>query len=308
MNLHLSPDHKAAFEYARQQTAYHSKSFFFSARMLPGERRWATYGLYGFCRYADNLIDNPRSRTEQELLQEADMMAQEIRIAYRTGESEHPIVKSFIAVAKQFDIPIEYPLDLIRGVKMDIQRSRYQTFDELYVFCYRVAGVVGLMMTNVLGYKNDAAFHYAEKLGIAMQLTNILRDIQEDAEAGRIYLPQDELQKFGVSEREVEKGIMNENLRSLMEFQVKRAHDYYHEAIPGIKMLRPESRFAIYAAAKIYQGILHQIERRNFNPFLGRVFVSQFKKIGILFSQVLRGRWEGFQETFLPAQVEMVKE
>lgn len=300
--------HKAAFEHARLLTAHYSKSFYISARMLPRERRWATYALYGFCRYADNLIDNPRQRSTEELIAEADFISNELQIAYRTGESEHPVVHPFIVVAKKYGIPIEYPLDLLKGVKMDIQRTRYQTFDDLYVFCYRVAGVVGLMMTHVLGYKNDAAFKYAEDLGIAMQLTNILRDVKEDKEMGRIYLPLDELNQFGVSEQDIIHERMSENLRELMKFQVARAHRYYDEANKGIPMLYKKSQFAIYSASKIYGGILRKIEARNYDPFQGRVFVSQLKKIGILSREILRTRFLPLPERTWEPGYEMARE
>lgn len=296
MKFWQASEHKASFEHARLLTAHHSKSFYISARMLPRERRWATYALYGFCRYADNLIDNPRQRSAAELLAEADFIANELRIAYRTGESEHPVIHPFIVVAKRYGIPIEYPLDLLKGVKMDIQRTRYRTFEDLYVFCYRVAGVVGLMMTHVLGYKDRAAFQYAEKLGVAMQLTNILRDVKEDKNMGRIYLPQEELRRFGVAEQDIIHERMTDNLRELMQFQVERAHHYYEEANQGIPMLYRKSQFAIYSASKIYRGILRKIEARDYNPFLGRVFVSQMKKIGILSREILRTRFNPLPE------------
>lgn len=308
MKLPIHHENKAAFEHARLLTAHFSKSFYISAKMLPREKRWSTYALYGFCRYVDNLIDNPRHRTENELLMEADFIGKELAIAYRSGESEHPILKSFIVVAKHYDIPIEYPLDLLKGVVMDIQRSRYQNFDDLYLFAYRVAGVVGLMMTHVLGFKNREALKYAEKLGIAMQLTNILRDIREDKNMNRIYLPQDELLQFGVNEKDIMAEHMTPEMHALMKFQVERAQQYYDEANPGIRLLAPESRFAIYSASKIYNGILHKIEKRDYNPFLGRVFVPQMKKIGILAQEVLRSRLEVIQESLAPKHYTMANE
>ena len=281
---------KPAFEYARLLTAHYSKSFYISARMLPRERRWATFALYGFCRYADNLIDNPRHRSPDELLREVTLLLQELTLAYRTGESEHPIVRAFIIVARKYGIPFEYPAELLKGVEMDLRNTRYQTFDDLYLFCYRVAGVVGLMMTYVLGYETDAAFEYAEKLGIAMQLTNILRDIKEDKNMGRIYLPLEELQQYGIDEQDIMDETMNENLRRLIEFQVQRAHAYYEEADRGIPMLTPESQFAIYSASKIYRGILHRIEAINYHPFLKRVYVPLAHKILILLHEKVRGK------------------
>ena len=284
------------FEYARKLTAEFSKSFYMSGKMLPKERRWATYALYGFCRYADNLVDKPRNRSKDEILTEVDGFENELRLAYRTGESEHPVISSFIVVAKKYGIPMEYPLDLIEGVKMDINKNRYENFDELYVFCYRVAAVVGLMMTHVMGYRSEAAFEYAEKLGIAMQLTNILRDIKEDKDMNRIYLPLDELKEYGLSAKDVLNENMNERFNEFMQFQVARAHQYYDEAQAGIAMLENEVQFAIYSASRVYRGILYQIEERDFNPFIGRVFVSQRKKLTILFHELLKKKTRGLQE------------
>ena len=291
---------RAAFEHARRITAYYSKSFYFSARMLPSERRWATYALYGFCRHCDNLIDVPRRRTEAEILSEIRFLKEELRIAYNTGESEHPVIRAFIFVAKAYEIPIAYPFDLLKGVAMDVQQTRYKTFDDLSLFCYRVASVVGLMMTHVLGYKDKQVFHYAKQLGTAMQLTNILRDIREDKEMGRIYLPQTDLMRFGVSERDILEEKMTPQLETLMKFQVERADAYYTEAMQGISLLNTESQYAIYSAAKIYRGILRKIEARNYNPFLGRVFVPTAQKVGILVHEGLRTKLLSAQEKLFP--------
>jgi phytoene synthase len=285
-----SPLYKNAFQYVRHLTAHYSKSFYAATRMLPEETRWATYALYGFCRYADNLIDLPRDRSPVELISEVDFLRQELTTGYRTGESEHPILQPFILTAQKYDIPMEYPLELLKGVEMDLQKNRYQNFSELYLFAYRVAGVVGLMMTHVLGYHDKAAFQYAEKLGIAMQLTNILRDVQEDKNMGRIYLPQEELQAFGVSEEGIMMERWNPQMCQLMQFQLERAERYYQEAQPGIALLNPETRFAIAAASRIYGGVLEKIRQNNFNPFLGRVFLSKNEKLKILGREWLRIR------------------
>lgn len=291
MNFWDQPNYKVAFEHVRLLTSYWSKSFYFSARFLPDDKRWATYALYGFCRFSDNLIDNPRKRSKQQLIGEVACFRRELKLAYRWGESEHPILKPFILVAKKYGIPIEYPLDLLKGVQMDIEKMRYDTFDDLYLFCYRVASVVGLMMTFIMGYNNDQAFAYAEKLGVAMQLTNILRDVKEDRDLGRIYLPLAELQQFGLTEDDVFKENFNEQFRQLMKFQVERADGYYQEASKGIPMLTTASQFAIYSASKIYQGILRKLEQRDYNPFLGRVYVPSGKKFRILAREVLRTKF-----------------
>ena len=299
-------ENRVAFEYARRITAYYSKSFYFSTRMLPKEKRWATYALYGFCRHCDNLIDTPRQRTEIEIVREMQLLTEELQVAYNTGESQHPIIRAFILVAKAYGIPIEYPFDLLKGVAMDVQQTRYNTFDELSLFCYRVAAVVGLMMTYVLGYKDERAFAYAKHLGIAMQLTNILRDIKEDKDMGRIYLPQKDLVRFGVSEQDILKEKITPQLKALMKFQIERADHYYAEAVSGISLLETESQYAIYSAAKIYRGILRKIEDQDYNPFLGRVFVPSSQKIGILLHEGLRGKFLSAQEKLFPAHTGII--
>ena len=290
MNKFKDKSMQAAFEYAKSQTAHFSKSFYFSSQILPKEKRWNTFGLYSYCRYADNIVDNPRNRADAELFEELASVARELNIAYRRGESEHPVLKPFIQVATKRDIPMQYPLDLLDGVKMDLLKNRYETFADLYEFAYRVAGVVGLMMTHVLGYKDKEALVYAEKLGIAMQLTNILRDIQEDKQMNRIYLPLQEIREFGLDENDFVHENFNRNMYKFMRFQVERAHRYFEDAKPGIPMLDRDSQFAIYSASRIYRGILNQLEARGYNPFLGRAFVSQRQKLAILFNEVMKTR------------------
>jgi phytoene synthase len=281
---------RAQFKYARSLTAHYSKSFYLSTRLLPRRKQWATFALYSFCRHIDNLTDNPRARTEKEIVRELKFLESELKTAYRTGESEHPIVGPYISVAKEFGIAKEYPLDLLKGVQMDTNKNRYDTFDDLYLFAYRVAGVVGLMMTPLLGYRDPDAMNYAENLGIAMQLTNILRDIKEDKEMDRIYIPLEEIRMFGLEEKHFFEEIMSENFIKLMKFQVDRAHHYYDAADKGIKMLDRDAQFAIYSASKIYRGILKKIELQQYNPFVGRVFVPQSKKFQILVGEALKTR------------------
>jgi phytoene synthase len=285
---YLNSENKPQFKYARDLTAYYAKSFYFSAALLPREKRWATYALYGFCRYVDNLIDVPRPRDVEQVTHELDYLEEEIHIGYRTGESEHPVLKPYIAVSKHFNIPKEHSLELIKGVKMDTHKRRYDTFDELYLFAYRVAGVVGLMMTPLLGYNDERALDHAESLGIAMQLTNILRDVKEDKEMGRIYLPLEDIKRFNVNINDIFEENMTDELHALMKFQVDRAHEYYDKADQGIKMLDQNAQFAIYSASKIYRGILKKIELRDYNPFLGRVFVPQHKKMRIVAGEVIK--------------------
>jgi phytoene synthase len=277
-----------AFQYSKSIIEHHAKSFSFAAKFLPDYRRWGTYAVYCFCRFADNIIDNPRNRTKNELITELNELRRELDAAYKYSESEHPALKAFIATAKEFDIPKEYADELLNGVEMDLSYVSYNTFDELYLFCYRVASTVGLMMTYVLGYSGgQQTLVYAEKLGIAMQLTNLLRDISDDYKIGRIYLPKDDLRKFSVKIEDISAGNFTKEFRDLMKFQVERAYMYYNESQPGINSLNKESRFAIQAASKIYGEILNKIIENDYNPFIGRVFVTHNKKIQILFSELI---------------------
>ncbi len=286
----LDKSFKPSFVYARAVTRHYAKSFYFSARFLPAQRRWAVYALYHFCRHVDNLIDVPRNRTQEQLIAEVACLRQELETAYQTGESEHAVIKPFILAAKEFAIPMAYAMDLLNGVEMDIRFQGYDTFDQLYVFCYRVAGVVGLMMTHILGYRDQHAFPYAEKLGVAMQLTNILRDVQEDKNMGRIYFPKEEMKQFQVGEEDILQERFTPTLQRFIEFQTKRAHDYFDQAEPGITMLEPKSQFAIYAASKIYRSILYRLEKRGYDPFQGRVYVPTWQKVAILLKEKLKKR------------------
>lgn len=286
-----------SFSYNKELLKIFSKSFYMSTLLLPRDRRQAVFALYGFCRFADNLVDTPRNRSKEEISNEIHFLENELRIAYRTGESEHPVLCAFIRVARQYKIPVVYPTDLFKGLLMDVENKPYKNFDELYLFCHRVAGVVGLMMTHILGYTSDKAFGYAAKLGVAMQLTNILRDIQEDKNSGRLYLPLDDMRRFAVSKDEIFQEQYTPALKAFMQFYTKRAHRYYNEAAPGIPMLKKECQFAIYSASHIYRGILHEIEKNNYNPFKGRVHVNQLQKMKIILASYIKGKCNPNNET-----------
>jgi phytoene synthase len=278
------------YQYNKQLLKYYSKSFYIATLLLPRNKRKAVFALYGFCRFVDNLVDNPRNRSKEEIKDEIYCMEKELKIAYRSNESQHAVICAFIQVAKKYQIPIEYPSELFKGVLMDVDHQHYKDFDELQIFCYRVAGVVGLMMVHILGYTHNNTFEYAEKLGIAMQLTNILRDIREDKNNGRIYLPVDEMKRFNIQKKDILHEQYTPMMKDLIKFSIDRAHRYYKEAQPGIKMLPKECQFAIYSASYIYRNILNEIERNDYNPFKGRVYVSQAKKIKIILWNYLRGK------------------
>jgi 15-cis-phytoene synthase len=282
-------DLKTSRTYAGAMIRTYSKSFYLASLLLPRELREDVHCLYAFCRYSDNIVDAPRPRGRDELQGELDAWRHELHSAYRTGESQHPVMAGFVHVAARYSIKIDLPLDLIKGVEMDLLIDRYETFKDLYQFCYRVASVVGLMMTKVIGTSDEAAFLHAEQLGIGMQLANILRDVAEDWKLrGKIYLPQEDLRTYGVTDDAIARSAMSPQMRELLKFQVDRAHSYFREAQKGIPMLSGKGQFAIDAAARLYQGILTEIERNEYDVFSRRPVVGTSRKIRFLATSYLR--------------------
>jgi 15-cis-phytoene synthase len=263
---------------AAQATAAGSKSFYFATRFFPRDLAASAHGVYWFCRTTDDIVDENPDRTAAA--EELDTWRSDLLAALDGRQVESPILRHFASICHRHGIPREYPLDLIEGMRMDLVCTRYEDFDSLRLFCYRAASTVGLMMSHVIGFRGEAP-RYAADLGIAMQLTNILRDIGEDLGRGRIYLPADEMREFGYWERELQNHTRNDEFRDLMAFQVRRARRYYEHSMPGIALLRPEGRFAVEIAARVYRGILDRIEAMNYDVFARRAVVPAWRKYGI---------------------------
>ncbi len=263
---------------AASVTARHSKSFYFATRFFPKDLAQATHAVYWFCRHTDDLVDECPTLAQGR--SDLDDWARQLESGLRGGRATNPVLLPFLDTMNRHAIPHEYPLDLIKGMRMDLENTRYETFDDLRVFCYRVASVVGLMMTHVIGFRGDA-LRYAIDLGIAMQLTNILRDLGEDLERGRIYLPASEMERFGYSAAQFRGRVRNEAFAELMRFQVRRARRYYAESEPGIALLSPDGRFAVKVASDVYRGILRRIERSGYDVYDQRAYVPARQKYWI---------------------------
>jgi 15-cis-phytoene synthase len=231
--------------------------------------------VYWYCRYTDDMVDEAASLETGRV--ELEAWARLVEAGLRGDSTDHPVLRVFLHTAVRYGIPAEYPLELIEGMRMDLNCTRYRNFAELQQFCYRVASVVGLMMSHVIGFR-DNALDYAIDLGIAMQLTNILRDIGEDLDRGRIYLPAEELERFRYREEDLRARRRNEAFRELMAFQIERARHYYEQSYPGIPLLKPEGRFAVKVAADVYRGILAQIEKAGYDVFSQRAVVPAREK------------------------------
>jgi len=264
----MRPDTSAlgteGFTQARQITARYARTFFFASHFLPAQARRAAYVVYAVCRLSDDAVDQDQPVPGWQNLRQ---MEANIAAAYAETPLADPLLRAFRQTVRQYHIPRDYFELLQEGLRWDTEKKRYADFTELYAYCYRVAGVVGLMMAHLLvGTPTEPIKQHAVELGIAMQLTNILRDIREDYGRGRIYLPQDEMHGFGVTEQMIAAGRPEPGLQDLLAFQIQRARDYYHQAGTGISLL-PSYRCRLVTAlmSELYAKILAAIERNRYD-------------------------------------------
>lgn len=251
-------------------------NFYYSFLLLPKPKREAINVVYAWCRVTDDIVDDEESITTkyQRLLSWAKEFENGLN-----GVSQYALVNKLSQIIKLFNIPLCHFHDLIRGMEMDIVTTRYETFEDLKVYCYRAASTVGLICTEIFGYKHEGAKEYAVNLGIALQLTNILRDIAADAKKGRIYLPKEDLGKFGYSEEDLISNKYNTNFIHLMKFEAERARKYFAEAIKNLSEEDKPLFIAALIMQEIYSRLLLDIERAEYNVFKYRIRVPNFKKV-----------------------------
>ena len=273
--MHDDTQQESSYRLCRNLTRIHSKTFFFASLFLTPERRRAIWAVYAFCRTADDIVDG--AAPAEERLAAIDGWREEVLAAY-AGRSRHPLLIAFADAAARFAIPIEPALDLLAGARLDVSVRRYATYDDLLRYCYLVAGTVGLLTCPVLGCE-PGALPYGAALGRAMQMTNILRDVGEDARMGRIYLPAEDLRRFGYTEQQLLNGVIDERFVALMRFEIARVREMYEAAVPGIALLSPSSRHTVRLAASLYRGILTQIERNGYDVFTRRAYVPIRSKL-----------------------------
>lgn len=277
------------FREAEALTKRNAKTFYFASRFLPKEQRLATYAVYAICRISDDSVDEPEGFGNRSGL---DQARRDIEAAYGDEALSSAVLLAFRATVRRYQIPKLYFDELLDGMEMDLTKRRYADFDELYRYCYKVAGVVGLIMLSLFGQRDPRAPEHAVQLGVAMQLTNILRDIKEDLDKGRIYLPQDELARFGISEADLALGKVADRLKDLLAFQIARARDYYARATLGIQMIAAvRSRLVALVMKEIYAGILGEIERNGYDVFSRRAHVSGGKKLRAALRILLSGAY-----------------
>lgn len=269
------PALRAAYRLAEAVTRQHSKSFHLASGLLPASKREAIRALYAFCRTVDDIVDACR---HCDNLADLESWRQIVRTA--SAPPLDPVALAWVDAMRRFQIPRRYALQLIDGVARDLSVDRYLTFDELSTYCYSVASTVGLMSMHIVGFASDEAVPYAIKLGVALQLTNILRDVGEDLRNGRIYLPLEELHAFGLDESDLPGSVSSPRWREFMQFQIERARRLYAESRPGIRLLQRDGQLAIAAASDLYAAILEQIEKNGYDVFSRRAALGPWAKLG----------------------------
>jgi len=266
-----------SYRLCAQLTREHSRTFSLAAALLPAQERRAIHALYAFCRLTDDSVDRAPSGDGARLAAWAEE-------ALSSAPGAHtPELLAWQDTVARYHIPRRYAEQLVAAVAQDLVVRRYESFAQLAEYCYGVASTVGLMAMTIVGYSSARATEPAIKLGVALQLTNILRDVGEDWRAGRLYLPLAELALFGVTEADIERGVaggpITPQWRACMRFQIARARRLYAEGLPGVRWLRQEARFAVRAAGELYQAILAEIERNDYDVFTRRAHVSSLGKL-----------------------------
>ncbi len=266
---------REAVRWCHRVSSTFSRTFHLASALLPAPQRSAIRVLYAFCRTADELLD--AATPDLTVFRAWRLLA----LSGHFPRAE-PVLLAFSLVRARYRIPSGYVRDFLDGVALDLTRTRYDTFDELARYCYGVASTVGLMSMHILGFSGPQAVPYAVRLGVALQLTNILRDVGEDLRRGRIYLPRTELREYGVPESHLLEARVDPAWRAFMRFQVDRARALYRSALPGIRYLHPRGRTAVAAAAVLYEGILDAIEHLDYDVFRHRATVGPLHRAALL--------------------------
>jgi len=262
--------------YCQDKAAKSGSSFYYSFLFLPPERRQAITALYAFGREVDDVVDECQDLSLAQT--KLEWWRQEVARVYG-GQPTHPVGLALQDVLKGFDLPREQLLEIIDGMAMDLQQTRYLDFKGLQLYCYRVASVVGLLAAEIFGYSDRATLKYAHDLGMAFQLTNIIRDVGEDARRGRIYLPIDELQRFNVPAAEILEARYSDNFRELMAFQTERARQFYAQAFAHLPAADRKSQRPGLVMAAIYRALLEEIARDGFQVLDRRTSLTPIRKL-----------------------------
>lgn len=281
-----------AYGVCRHITRSAAKNFYYGFLVLPRRKRNALSAVYAFMRHADDISDDP-SLSIEDRRTKLDSWLENYHRVYAGAQTDDPVFMALRDTQQRFNIPIDLLDKLVQGTAMDLYGTNpagdpsapfiaYRTFDELYDYCYHVASVVGLVCIRIFGYREQFAEQLAEEVGVAFQLTNILRDIKEDASLGRVYIPQEDLQHFGINPAELASGADLGRIRPLLEMQANRAREFYKSAERLIPLVEEDSQGALWTLVTIYHRLLDRIIERGYDVFRDRVRLSTAEKVGIL--------------------------
>lgn len=276
----MTPD-----EYCQQKAAASGSSFYYSFLFLPAERRRAITALYAFCREVDDVVDDgtdPQVAATKLLWWRAEVAN------LFAGAPQHPVTRALLPFVNQYSLSQEKLLEIIDGMEMDLRQSRYLDWPALETYCYRVAGVVGLLAAGIFGYREERTLEYARKLGIAFQLTNIIRDVGEDARKNRVYLPMEDLRRFGVPASDILQAKETPAFGELMRFEAQRARDYYGDAMAALPVADRRTQRPGLVMAAIYRTMLQEIERDGFRVLSRRTSLTPLRKFWIAWKTWVR--------------------
>ena len=286
------PKLRASYEACKKLNAEHGKTYFLATLLLPKEKRPHVHALYGFARFADEIVDDLASTLSPvEKAAKLRQWSENLLADLEKGVSTDHIGMALVSTVQQFQIPLDYFRAFIHSMEMDLTVKNYRDFEALHEYVYGSAAVIGLQMVHVLGTienRKSEALYAAEKLGIAFQLANFIRDVGEDLDRGRIYLPLDELAQHGISEEMLYKRTITPEIVSALQFQIERVRRLQAEAAEGIKFLPPEARPCIEAASELYCGIVDEVEKINYQVFTRRAKTSTARRLGVAFSAWMR--------------------
>lgn len=261
-------------------TRKYGTSFFFATQFFPAETRDGIYAIYAFARIPDEIVDAHEKKQKAETLAKLDEWRNKWLAAMAAGGSDDDVMNAIVHTFRKYEIPVDEGEAFLRSMFIDLEKSTYSDYEELEEYMYGSAGVIGLMVTRIVGFSSESAFPHALKLGYAFQLTNFLRDIKEDFdELGRVYMPQDELTRFGLTTDDIAKQKCDDQFIAFMKWQIARNREVYKEALAGIPMLAWRGRLAVRVSYVLYKAILAEIERAGYNVYLGRVRTNFRQKL-----------------------------
>jgi phytoene synthase len=276
------PQLRASYEECKRLNALHGKTYYLATLLLPKAKRPFVHALYGFARYADEIVDDLASTlSDEEKAAELKTWGDKVLSGLKSGDSNDQVGRALIDTVARFDIPHEHFVAFLHSMSMDLTVTEYANYEALMEYVYGSAAVIGLEMVPILGALSAAAYEPAEKLGVAFQLANFIRDVGEDLDRGRVYLPQDELAQFGVDREMLEARKLTPEITAALKFQIERVRQLQREATPGILQLEPSSRPCIEAASELYCGIVDEVEAIGYDIFNKRAKTSTARRMRV---------------------------